>query len=159
MYSNILTPRRANDMELIITQKLNSNPIHPSKGILENRIEYKHKKDANSKGMLAVNVDYEMNSKGGLELTLNEHVMTPHGKTTADEAQHIISLIQKSVPFDVFDPDASSLYTSYLDSRMRIVRIVGPKFNNCFSIFLKRNDDNMTSARASTSATTTTGKE
>ena len=161
MYSNILTPRRENDLGLIITQKLNSNPIHPSKGILENCIKYKYEKVTNFEGILAVNIDYEMNSKGGLDLTLNEHVMTPHSKTTADEAQNIISHIQKSVPFDIFDPDASSLYTTYLDSRMRIIRIVGPKFNNCFSVFLRRNDDvknNMTSSSAS-SKTTTTGKE
>ena len=136
MYSNIITSYSTLDegFEFKITQNIESG-LDPSKGTLINHINYSF--DKNLDGILSIHNDYEMNTKGDLQLSLDEHIMTPLTKTNTDDAQMIVENLQKSIPFDIFDPNDCVLSTTYLDSKLRVVRMNGGKLPNTFSIWVK----------------------
>jgi hypothetical protein len=58
-----------------------------------------------SHGTLSVYSNYSINSKGELDLTLSEHVL--HADTLPRDLDRFFLDLQRSVPFDSFDPNAT----------------------------------------------------
>ena len=61
-------------------------------------------------GDMIVNSTYTITPKGGLLLDLKEHILLP--TVVPLDVEGLIMSIQKSVPFDFFDPSETTLQTT-----------------------------------------------
>lgn len=93
-------------------------------------------------GELAVHANYTINSKGSLGLCLQDHVMNVE-KLTLDPTE-LVMAIQKSIPFQFFDPTNSMTQNVYIDPDMRIAETMGPIFAGVYDIFVR--DDGVPTA-------------
>ena len=106
LYSNILTPRADETLQFKILQEVLPNEIFGSPGgVLNNVINWKlNRADDQSSGNLVVKCEYLFNTKGDLQVTLNEHILMPEDESPKD-VEDLIMSIQRSVPFESFDPN------------------------------------------------------
>ena len=106
LYSNILTPRADETLEFKICQEIKPNEDDGShRGTLNNIIKWKlNRVDDQSSGDLVVNCQYLFNTKGDLDVALVEHILMPTNESPKD-VEDLIMSIQRSVPFESFDPN------------------------------------------------------
>lgn len=77
-------------------------------GLLANVITWNLSTPAESAdGDLVIKSEYTITSKGGLQLTLKDHTLLPN--LIPSDVQGLIMSIQRTVPFDFFDPTDSTL--------------------------------------------------
>jgi hypothetical protein len=106
LYSNTLRPREDPTLAYEIFQEITPNPEERStEGTINNIINWKlNRIDDQSCGDLVVNCNYKFNTKGDLDLTLIDHLLMPKAESPKD-VEDLIMTIQRSVPFESFDPD------------------------------------------------------
>jgi hypothetical protein len=86
-------------------------------------------------GELSVHSNYTINSKGSLGLSLQEHIMNVE-KLTLDPTD-LVMAIQRSIPFQFFDPTDSMTQNVYIDPDLRITETLGPIFAGVYDIFVR----------------------
>jgi hypothetical protein len=137
MYSNVLTPRADETLEVDMYQEIIPSPDGSTGGELRNRIGWQlHRPDDTSRGDLVVQCGYQINTKGEMDVSLTEHFLLPVGEMPKDPEGLVMSM-QRSVPFEVFDPDLVLIKNTYITPDLRICRISGDKFYNVFNVFVK----------------------
>jgi len=141
LYSNTLTPRASTSLEFTVSQAISSSG---AKGNFENTVHWKFLETANHRGCtgdLMVKGSFHLNSQGNMVVQLDEHVLSPVGPVP-DNVEELVMTLQRSVPFESFDPDESIQQITYLDTELRIVRISGGgsggRFSAVKNIFIKK---------------------
>lgn len=105
LYSNALVTRADKSLDWKISQEIISDEGEGSTGILNNIVKWKLiSTDSSYLGNLVVNCKYLFNTKGDLDVALQEHLLMPNGNAPPDVEELIMS-IQRSIPFESFDPD------------------------------------------------------
>jgi len=134
-YTNALLPRADPTLSTVVTQNIipASNHTH---GILTNRVAWNvERPDDTASGVLEIHCKYTVNSKGGLILSLDEHVLSIN-KLPLDP-EEIVMTMQRTIPFEFFDPDGAVLRTTFVDPSIRIARISGPIFVGLFEVHVR----------------------
>ncbi len=136
LYSNITTKNDYSNLEFNITQKLIPTSFDSINGSIVNKIAWRLKSSSDilGTGDLIVKSDYTITPKGNLEVILNEHILLP--VIVPDDLEALVSLIQRSVPFEIFDPDDTTFYNTYISPELRITRVVGSKWSKV-NVFVK----------------------
>ena len=90
-------------------------------------------------GELSVHANYTINSRGFLNLNLLDHVMSVDELSL--DPTDLVMAIQRSIPFQFFDPSNSMTQNVYIDPELRIAETMGPIFAGVYDIFVR--DDGM----------------
>jgi hypothetical protein len=149
LYSNVLTPRKDDQLLFRIEQEIqpNSATDQLNSGQLINRILWNvTQQGAVATGELLVKTEYVLNSRGGLDVSLREHILLP--KELPKDPEELIMSIQRSIPFEFFDPDQAMMINTYLDPALRITKVTGPIFRNVVNIFAKKSTASASAAIA-----------
>lgn len=106
LYSNAITPRADDCFSYKTSQEISGNESEGGNGgVLNNVIRWKlNRPDEQCSGDLVVSCQYQLNTKGDLDITLVEHLLIPQGDAPRD-VEDLIMSVQKSVPFESFDPN------------------------------------------------------
>lgn len=137
LYSNVLTPRADATLEVDIHQEITPSPTDGMGGMLRNRIAWELRRpDDKSHGDMVVQCGYQINTKGEMDVSLIEHFLLPVGEMPKDPEDLVMSM-QRTVPFEVFDPDFVLIKNTFISPELRICRISGDKFYNVFNVFVK----------------------
>mmetsp|Transcript_21486 Transcript_21486/g.20767 ORF Transcript_21486/g.20767 Transcript_21486/m.20767 type:complete len:285 (-) Transcript_21486:127-981(-) len=139
LYSNILRSRADNTLLYKISQEINPSDTEGGGdgGTVDNIIGWElDRPDDKAYGDLIVKCSYRFNTKGDLDVSLIEHLLKPKDESPKD-VEDLIMSIQKSIPFESFDPDEILVHNTYIDPDIRISRINGEKFENVVNIFIK----------------------
>lgn len=136
LYSNAITKNEYNNLEFNITQKVIPTKFDSINGSLVNKIAWRLKcsTDIIDTGDLIVKSNYTVTPNGKLEVTLDEHILLP--LIVPDDVEALVSLIQRSVPIEIFDPDGTTFYDTYLSPELRITRIIGSTWSKV-NVFVK----------------------
>lgn len=127
VYSNLATPHASASMqcELYQTIQCKDNEYTCEHGVVIDKVAWRYDEYMNtdrltvtdsfptgangsrveSHGTLSVYSNYSINSKGELDLTLNEHVL--HAEVLPRDLDRFFLDLQRSIPFDSFDPNAT----------------------------------------------------
>lgn len=144
LYSNVLTPRALQHLEFSVSQAISSTG---ARGNVENAIHWRLLDSSSPeletsyyRGDLIVKCSFDLNSQGNMILMLDEHVLTPEGPVP-DDVEGLIMSLQRSVPFESFDPNESVQQITYLDTELRIMRIsdggASGRFANIKNVFVR----------------------
>ena len=156
-YSNVLLRRADESLSCSISQQIHpgpdlsetqtkkegeggKSPLDESVGKIINSIDWQVvDRDNNlNHGKLNVIANYELNSKGSLQLELEEHVV--NAVKLSLEPLDLIMAIQRSIPFQFFDPTDSTTQNVYVDPELRISETSGPIFAGIYDIFVKEEE-------------------
>ena len=134
-YTNALLSRADETLRCQVTQQFEPGANH-SHGSIVNRVFWKveREKDA-GRGQLEVRCRYTVNPKGTLSVSLEEHILNID--ELPNDPEEVLMTIQRTIPFEFFDPDGAVLQTAYVDPSLRITRVAGPHFRNLYEIFTK----------------------
>lgn len=138
LYSNTATKKEYKNLELNITQVLTPLTSDSFNGSLVNKIVWRLKNSVDfiiGTGDFIVRSNYTVTPKGSLEVRLYEHILKP--VIVPDDIEALVISIQRSVPIELFDPDETIFYNTYVDPKLRITRVVGSKWSKV-NIFVKR---------------------
>ena len=140
-YSNVLIPRADPTLEVSVHQEIQplgmGGDKEPGDGEIRNRIFWKlNRPDDQTFGDFVAECRYQITTKGDLDVTLTEHFLLPNDDVPKDPEDLIMSL-QRSVPFEAFDPDQILIRNTYIHPELRICRINGNKFDNVVNIYWK----------------------
>ena len=134
-YSNAILSRADPSLRHNITQHI-SPAGNYTYGELSNRVTWQlDRPDDQGCGQLEVRCKYALDPKGGLSVTLDEHVLSVDRLPL--DAEEVVMTMQRSIPFEFFDPDGAVLRTSFVDPSLRITRVSGPVFHQLFEIHLR----------------------
>lgn len=137
LYSNTATKTEYKNLELNITQVLTPLTSDSFNGSLVNNIVWRLKNSVDfiiGTGDFIVKSNYTVTPKGSLEVRLYEHILKP--VIVPDDIEALVVSIQRSVPIELFDPDETIFYNTYVDPKLRITRVVGGKWSKV-NIFVK----------------------
>lgn len=70
-----------------------------------------HLKDEDLDGRLEIACKYKLDPKGRMNVSLGGHRVLPDGKMPSD-AQGLVKLLQRAMPFEMFDPNDHAFETS-----------------------------------------------
>jgi hypothetical protein len=156
-YSNAVLRRRDASLNYRIVQKIipenskideegdsdgrleETNNRAVGKIVNEVRWDVLDNQDKLNMGELSVKANYSINSRGALALSLNDHVMSVEKLTL--EPTDLIMAIQRSVPFQFFDPTDSMVQNVYIDPKLRIAETNGAIFAGVYDIFVREDGD------------------
>jgi hypothetical protein len=144
LYSNVLTPRRDTTLQVRMFQEIRPGAEDGGGGggggELRNRVAWQRDPtgaDGPTKGDLVVRCGYQLTTKGDLDVTLSEHLLLPSGDTIPRDPEELVAAFQKTLPFEVFDPQETVMKHLYVDPDMRIVQVAGEVFRNVYNIFTR----------------------
>ena len=155
-YSNVLLRRADESLTCKITQKIipaNSKMVeggasearlgeinHANTGQIVNQVAWRviDTKDQLNHGDLFVHSNYTIGSNGALSLDLGEHVV--HAVKLTVEPMDLVMAIQRSIPFQFFDPSDSMAKNVYIDPELRISEMSGPIFQGVYDIFVRSDE-------------------
>lgn len=134
-YTNALLPRADTTIACKIKQVISPGANH-SYGFLCNKVAWavQRENDAGS-GELQVHSSYTVGPRGALSVSLVEHVLNID--KLPQDPEEVIMTLQRTIPFQYFDPDQITITTTYVDPHLRISRIFGPMFNSVFEIYCR----------------------
>ena len=95
--------------------------------------------DAGLVGALVVRSGYEVNSRGILELTEPEHDLRLTKGPRQPEA--LVRAIQRAVPFDAFDPNATFVETAFMDHEVRATKTHSTRFGTVINLYVRNGTD------------------
>lgn len=85
--------------------------VSTSRGDIKNIVSWSYNtNDDSGSGKLVVASSYSVTPKGQLHIRLKEHLLLPDEMPSDPES--LIMQLQRSIPFDFFDPDDSLHHTS-----------------------------------------------
>lgn len=140
-YSNVLIPRADPTLEVSVQQEIQplgmGGDNEAGHGEIRNRIMWKlNRPNDQTFGDFVAECQYQITTKGDLDVTLKEHFLLPNDEIPQDPEDLVMSL-QRSVPFEAFDPDQILIKNTYIHPELRICRINGNKFDNVVNIYWK----------------------
>lgn len=131
-YTNALLPHSDHTIRWKIFQEIMPASNHTA-GIVSNRIQWSlDRKNDPGRGELCVQSTYTLSPKGALTLSLVEHVLDIE-ELPLDSAE-VISTLQRTVPFQFFDPNRTTVHHTFIAPDIRISRISGPVVVNMYEI-------------------------
>ena len=134
-YTNALLSRADETLRCRVTQYVEPGANH-SHGSIVNRVYWKVEREKDSgQGQLEVRCRYTVNPKGTLSVSLEEHILNID--ELPNDPEEVLMTIQRTIPFEFFDPDGAVLQTAYVDPSLRITRVAGAHFRNLFEVFTK----------------------
>ena len=147
LYSNVLTPRRDTTLQIRMFQEIrphqdNRDDELRSSGELRNRVAWRRfrtdlSEGPTTEGDLIVRCNYHLTTKGDLDVTLSEHLLLPAGDAIPSDPEELVAAFQRTLPFEVFDPNETLMKHLYVHPDIRIVAISGEVFHNVFNVFVR----------------------
>lgn len=135
IYTNALLSRADPTLLTTIVQEV-MPATNNTGGVISNKIQWRLEREGDAgRGELRVNSIYTLTPQGALSVSLLEHVLDIDTPPLSSEA--VVMDLQRSIPFQFFDPDDSSIQVTYVDPDVRVSRISGPIFVNLFEIHLR----------------------
>eukprot|EP01031_Cornospumella_fuschlensis_P040642 gene40642-49551_t len=138
VYSNVLLRNPSPLLECNITQTIEPADAASLSGRLLNTIFYAHDMSGGqvSTGKVEVQCEYTCNSKGEMHVKLLEHVMLPDNNVPEDIEAFLLDL-QRSVPYDTFDPNDSTQKLLFVDPELKVVRVQSSQMVNVLNVYLR----------------------
>ena len=89
-------------------------------------------------GSFSVLSNYTITQGARKVLELQDHIVkiTP-GSPLPSDVQHLIGLLHRAMPKEMFDPSDHGVDTTYLDADLRIVRYTGPRLEGIRDILVR----------------------
>jgi hypothetical protein len=143
LYSNSLAPRAHENLSLTVTQEIRPGPSNSNGTVCYNINWDLEQEIENAVGILKVHCSYSLSPNGAMQVALAEHVLLPdifpsiQGLSIDKSCEQLVEFIQSSVPYEVFDPDQTTVGTSFLSPQFRIARVLGNKYPNVINIFYR----------------------
>lgn len=141
IYSSSLAPKADDRLSFAVDQMIIPDESH-THGTICNRIHWRLKQEQDDAcGILEVDCAYKLSPKGAMQVSIKEHVLSPDvfpnvsGLTIDKSCEILLELIQTSVPYETFDPDDTTISTSFLDPAIRVSRVLGLKYPNVINVF------------------------
>jgi len=76
-----------------------------------------------SKGIFKIEASYTFQSTGRMIYTLKNHLVKPIGYNLPSDVPKLVSLLYKSIPLELFDPNNLGMDVTFMDDKIKIVRI------------------------------------
>lgn len=135
IYSSFPTPKADNTLIYDIDQII--NPGDGSYGEINNIINWKlERENDDACGKLTVSCSYNMTSRGGLEITLKDHILNV--EKIPKNVQELLVTMQRTIPFEFFDPNEYIATNTFIDPKLKIVRMSSSDtITNLINIFIK----------------------
>jgi len=91
-------------------------------------------------GTFTVQCSYKINPTGRIILSLENHILKPIGYNLPSDVPKLVSMLFKSMPNELFDPNQLGMDTTFLDENLRIVRMTGggETFEGVRNIFIRK---------------------
>lgn len=89
----------------------------------------------NSYGDFHVKCNFEINSRGGFFVTITDMLCLP--VETPHDFQELVTSIQRTIPFESFDPDQTTVAHTYISPVLRVSRISGDKYSKVLNVFVR----------------------
>ena len=143
IYSSLLTPNADPNLNVSVFQSILPNELENStlsEGRITNKISWGLVKPQElfACGDFYIHCDYKLTPTGALAVSTREHILEPDILPESIEdfdVENLILSIQRSVPFNIFDPEGTVWGTSFIDPNIRISRVLGEKYPNIVNIF------------------------
>eukprot|EP00600_Ochromonadales_sp_CCMP1393_P013590 CAMPEP_0174998482 /NCGR_PEP_ID=MMETSP0005-20121125/1531_1 /TAXON_ID=420556 /ORGANISM="Ochromonas sp., Strain CCMP1393" /LENGTH=384 /DNA_ID=CAMNT_0016253119 /DNA_START=110 /DNA_END=1264 /DNA_ORIENTATION=+ len=161
LYSNVYTPRAVPELQFEIYQTINCGEgADQPKGKISEEIVWKYSEErespmagesplgfsdralserptitTHSDGVMEVLSNYEINSKGHLLVALDEHVL--RANSMPNNVEEFLANLQRTIPFESFDPNLTSQALVYVDPNVRITKVTGDKFLDVYNVYIK----------------------
>lgn len=135
-YSNMNTYKAVPSLEYEIYQNLTSNSINEGEYIENIKWKYLEPHGQNnfeSCGNFKIISKYELTPKGHLFVTLKDHILLP--EVVPKDIEQFINDVQRSVPFESFDPNECSVEVLYVDPDLKITKLSGEKYYDVYNIY------------------------
>jgi hypothetical protein len=91
--------------------------------------------DRGLSGSLMVRAAYEVNSRGVLEFGEPEHDLRL--TQAPQEPDALVRAIQRAVPFDAFDPNATFVETAFMDHEVRATKTHSTRFGTVINLYVR----------------------
>ncbi len=108
-----------------------------SAGSVVNMVRWACREGADSglEGSLVVRAGYEVNSRGVLEVGEPEHDLRLAQAPREPDA--LVQAIQRAVPFDAFDPNATFVETAFIDHEVRATKTHSTRFGTVINLYVR----------------------
>merc|ERR1712151_364060 len=80
-----------------------------------------------SKGIFKIEASYSFQSTGRMVYKLKNHLVKPIGYNLPSDVPKLVSLLYKSIPLELFDPNNLGMDITFMDEKIKIVRISASK--------------------------------
>jgi len=136
VYSSWLTPFAESQLNTSVTQSIKpADESDSEKGEILNNITWSFLESSGkfSFGSFLIKCEYKMTITGALAVKVVENVLLP--EIIPDDVEDLIVKIQRSIPFEIFDPDGSIMGTSFINPNFRVARMLNSNVPNVINIY------------------------
>lgn len=154
MYSNIFMPMPSDNLSVKLFQEITPSQNDISIGKLVNIADFdvedhessfsllddvlEVESDIIASGELKVTCDYHINSRGNIDISGIDHTLIAEKMPADLDIEKLVSDLQVTIPFEMFDPSDTTIENLYIDSHFRITMVSGGKYSNVYNIFVRK---------------------
>jgi hypothetical protein len=91
-------------------------------------------------GTFSVKCDYSINQGARMNVELRDHVLElARGSKVPTDIEGLVGMLSGAMPSELFDPNELAMDTTYLDEKIRIVRLTGSRLEGVRNVFMRSN--------------------
>lgn len=125
-YSSIRCPRPSPDFYFHITQSIIPHSLQAKGGLLIDTVQWKYidnsLPEVNYSGQFEIRSNFSYSRKGELQILLDEHLLRPE-TSVPENVEEFIYEIQRSIPFDSFDPSDAVIQTMVSETASYVILV------------------------------------
>lgn len=89
-------------------------------------------------GTFSVKCDYSINQGARMNIDLKDHVLElSRGSKVPTDVEGLVGMLSGAMPSELFDPNELAMDTTYLDEKIRIVRLTGSRLEGVRNVFMR----------------------
>ena len=89
-------------------------------------------------GTFAVKCDYSINQGARMNVDLKDHVLElARGSKVPADVEGLVGMLSGAMPSELFDPNELAMDTTYIDEKIRIVRLTGSRLEGVRNVFIR----------------------
>lgn len=112
------------------------------KGSLTNMAQWEYAEDEenfDAKGKFEVQCSYSITQGSRMAVDLDDHkLILAKGSSIPSDVPEVVGQLHRAIPKELFDPNGHAMDTTYLDEDLRIVRLMGSKYEGVRNIFMRK---------------------
>lgn len=89
-------------------------------------------------GTFSVKCDYSINQGARMNIDLKDHVLElSRGSKVPTDVERLVGMLSGAMPSELFDPNELAMDTTYLDEKIRVVRLTGSRLEGVRNVFMR----------------------
>ena len=89
-------------------------------------------------GTFAVKCDYSINQGARMNVDHRDHVLElARGSKVPTDVEGLVGMLSGAMPSELFDPNELAMDTTYIDEKIRIVRLTGSRLEGVRNVFIR----------------------